>query len=373
MKKLAILGASYLQWPLYEKAKQKSIVTLGLSSESSFSLADQYFSVSIREKEKILSICREENINGIISIASDIVVPTMTYISNNLGLVGNSINSSELSTNKLKMRNTLRGEEIAIPSFQQVSSVKEVISFRNSAGKNVIIKPVDRSGSLGVFKIDLSADEKIVEEKFNEALSYSFVKEVLVENFVSGREVSVEAISFKGKHYILAFTDKVTSGSPHFVELEHHQPAKLRSDERKDLSDLVFRSLNCLRMENGASHSEFIITEHNKIFVTEIATRMGGDFIGSDLVELSTGYDYLGATIDIALGDFTRPLFQKKEYSGIYFCHNSNPKVEGLIRSGQQRNGIVKKEMVKGAREILESSRDRCGYFIYRGKEKLTI
>ena len=117
----------------------------------------------------------------------------------------------------------------------------------------------------------------------------------------------MEFISYQGKHYPLQITDKVTTGAPHFVELEHHQPADLTLEQYSEIYRLTTKALDALGVTNGASHSEYRITEKGKIYVMEIGARMGGDFIGSHLVQLSTGYDFLRGVIEVALGEFTPP------------------------------------------------------------------
>ena len=73
------------------------------------------------------------------------------------------------------------------------------------------------------------------------ALQCSFKHEAIVEEFIEGWEISVEFISYQGKHYPLQITDKVTTGAPHFVELEHHQPAELSDNQYKEIYALTVR------------------------------------------------------------------------------------------------------------------------------------
>ncbi|MBR1381923.1 MAG: ATP-grasp domain-containing protein, partial [Paludibacteraceae bacterium] len=75
-------------------------------------------------------------------------------------------------------------------------------------------------------------------------------------------------------------TDKITTEEPHFVELEHHQPADLTSAQYDEIYAITQRALTALGITNGASHSEYRITKDGKIYVMEIGARMGGDFIG---------------------------------------------------------------------------------------------
>ena len=68
----------------------------------------------------------------------------------------------------------------------------------------------------------------------------------------------------------------------------------------KKIEQVILKSLDILEVSNGASHSEIKILGSN-IKIVEIGARMGGDFIGSDLVKISTGIDYLELVINIAL------------------------------------------------------------------------
>lgn len=103
------------------------------------------------------------------------------------------------------------------------------------------------------------------------------------------------------------------------MELEHHQPSSLSALVKEQMKEIVLKALDALHIVNGASHSELKITENNEIKVIEIGARMGGDFIGSDLVQLSTGYDFVRGVIEVALGEFTEPKFTQHKYSGVYF------------------------------------------------------
>ena len=74
---------------------------------------------------------------------------------------------------------------------------------------------------------------------------------------------------------------------------------------------MIFAALDALQVKNGAGHSEFRIDEKGDIHIIEIGSRMGGDCIGSHLVPLSTGQDFVGMVVDIALGN--APKFARKQ------------------------------------------------------------
>ncbi|MDG1657575.1 MAG: ATP-grasp domain-containing protein, partial [Crocinitomicaceae bacterium] len=224
-KKIAIIGASYLQLPVVEKANELGIVTHCFAYLEGAVCKDhcsKFHPISILEKDEILEICRTLKIDGVLSIASDLAVVTVNYIAHHMGLIGNDLNSSESTTNKYKMKQVLVENDLPTAKFEIIRS-EEDLERVSIFEYPLIVKPVDRSGSLGVSKINSSEELSLA---FNQALKVSLCKEVIVEEFISGKEISVESISQNGSHRILAFTDKVTNGAPNFVELEHHQPAQ---------------------------------------------------------------------------------------------------------------------------------------------------
>lgn len=86
----------------------------------------------------------------------------------------------------------------------------------------VIVKPTDRSGSRAITKVNNSRELKAA---ITAAVSQSFEKKAIVEGYLSGDEYSMETISFSGQHHCLAITKKYTTGTPHFIETGHLQPA----------------------------------------------------------------------------------------------------------------------------------------------------
>lgn len=117
----------------------------------------------------------------------------------------------------------------------------------------VIIKPTDRSGSRG---ISLVKSNKELDAAIILALEESFSKEILIEEFIDGREFSVESISYKGNHEILQVTEKFTTGAPDFIEKGHICPARISCEEKALIVNTVFELLSCLNVENGACHTE---------------------------------------------------------------------------------------------------------------------
>ena len=373
--KLAIIGASYLQRPLVVKAKEMGLYTICFAwAEGAVckELVDEFYPISIVDKEEILKICQEKQIDGICTIASDVAAPTVAYVAEMMGIVGNSHQASITANNKYAMRQAFMNAGVPCPKFVCVedSSTATIDQIKQLMKLPLIVKPADRSGSLGVTKVENIDTLKVA---IDNALARSFKKQVMVEEFVGGREISVEFISYQGKNYPLQITDKVTTGAPHFVELEHHQPSTLSVEMYAKIYAITENALNALGITNGASHSEYKITEDGEIYVIEIGGRMGGDFIGSDLVRLSTGYDFVKGVIDVALGEFVEPLITEANYSGVYFLCKETEYLLPYFANANDIEGVVMYEQTDAELRNITCSADRSGYMIYQSSKKLVL
>jgi len=368
LKKLAIIGASYLQLPLVIKAKELGIETHCFAwPEGSVckEIADFFYPISILEKDEILKKCIEIKIDGITTIATDMAVPTICYVAEKMKLISNSFISSLASTNKSKMRMAFKKGNCIGPKFIEA---KDNNVYIEEFKFPLIVKPVDRSGSRGVTNVML---ENELPEAINYAITESFVKKAIIEEYIEGDEVSVETISWKGEHYILAITDKITTGAPHFVELAHHQPSAFPKEIQDKIKTETIKCLNALDINFGAGHSEFKITPTGEVYVIEVGARMGGDFIGSHLVELSTGYDFLEGVITIALGEFESPILKNNNFSGVYFLCDETKQI--LPYFSQENNYDVQKEIQSTLLKNSTNSNDRSGYLIYQSNKKIQL
>lgn len=371
MAKLAIIGASYLQLPVYLKAAELGLETIGFAWPEGAVAKDfcsKFYPISTIEKENILQVCANELIDGIMTIATDVAVPTVNYVAAKLGLTANSIYSSTITTNKFLMRQILFENNINCPAFFKINDITDLEQLSPNLTYPIIVKPVDRSGSKGVSKVE---NENQLLSATITALNESLSSTAIVESFVAGVEVSVETISYNGKHHILAITDKITSGSPHFVELEHHQPSTLPPPIQDKIKEETIKALNALDIEFGASHSEFIIADE-EIYITEVGARMGGDFIGSDLVYLSTGYDFLKGVIQVALNQFEIPQTHCHHNSGVLFYSALTPNINKIFDNQKYSNAIVRSELNSSEFKPLTQSSDRNGYILYQANKRIS-
>lgn len=371
-KTLMILGASILQVPAIEKAKEMglNVIVLDLNPNAiGFSHKGIVKEViSTTDIPSAIEIAKKYKIDGVMTLASDMPVKTVAAVAKELNLVGVSLDTANKTTDKSKMRKALDKANVPIPSYFRVSNIDELREAIKQMPSDFIIKPVDSSGSRGVIKVD---NRKDVVNAYEYSKKQSRDGVVIVEEYMSGPEISVETIAFNGVIHVIQITDKITTGAPHYVELGHTQPTRLECiDEIKTVAIEANKALGIL---NGPSHTEIIVTEEGPKIV-EVGARLGGDCITTHLVPLSTGVNMVEACINIALGKIPDVTATLNCGSAIRYFHQPIGKVSNIIGldNAKQIPGVQQVNIVHGigeeVGEIIDSN-SRMGFVIAQGKD----
>lgn len=362
MKKLIIIGANEFQKRLINKAAEMQIQTHVFAWEKGAvgkESADYFYPISITEKDEILKKVKEIQPDGICSIASDLAMPTISYIAQEMGLVSNTIHCTNITTDKYLMRSVLTKKGLPCPRYYMAKSCFDVDAYELRFP--LITKPVDRSGSRGIYKVNGMNE---LQEAIEKSREMSFAGMVLVEEYVDGREFSVEFISQNKKHYFLQITEKFTTGEPNFIEKGHLSPARLSQDMCDIIKNTVSKALDVLEVDNGASHAEVKINAQGEIKIIEIAARMGGDYIGSDMVVNSTGYDFLKNVINISLGksiDAIAEYKKRNSFVGFIFNQNDIQKLQSVLSLYPK---LCIEMKINENFEVVTDSSTRNGYYI---------
>lgn len=353
--KLAIIGASTGQLPLCLKAKEMGLKTICFAWEQGAickDYVDKFYPISVLEKDEILEMCKLEKVNGVVSNASDLLAEITAYLAENLSLNGNPFQILLNIRNKKFVRE--ESNTIKYLNPVRIYQLNETIEYP------CIVKPIQGAAKKGVsFVLDESGLEEAV--KYTSECDDN----ILIEQYIEGKEISVEVISYKKKHYILQITDKDNTGAPHFVELGHHQPSQIDDDIKGKIKFVIPELLDKLGYENGASHIEFKIDKSGNLYLIEVNPRGGGDEISACLVQLSTGYDYIKGIIEVALDSFSVPNITQYECSGIYYlCEQSKELFKNILDNNP--TWIIEKWIQTLNLTEATGNYDRNGYLIYK-------
>lgn len=373
MKKLLVLAAGLLQVPIIKKAKEMGhyvIAADGCETAPGLMLADKAIVANITSEEEMLAVAKAENIDGVIHPCSEVAMNVMGRINDELGLSGINKNTAIRATNKHYMRNAFEAYGAPSPWSSCFSNVEDAwMLYSESKAAAMILKPSRNSGSRGIAKISKGQTKEVFTELFVRAMSESRDRTVMLEQFISGPEFSVEIIVWNKVPYILAVTDKKTTEAPYFVELGHSQPSCFPVSDIETIKEAAYKGVLALGLDNCAAHAE-IKLQNGEAYIMEIGARLGGDFISTELTHLSTGIDMVAAAIDVALGH-EPDLTPHKEKYGVcirYFC----PK-PGILRSISNEymlktdKSVYNYEIYHRVGDIIHevrSSQDRSGHVI---------
>lgn len=304
-KKLLVLAAGLLQLPVINKAKELGFYVIaadGNPNAVGLTEADKGIIANITSEEEMLQIAINEGIDGVIHPCSEVAMNVMGRINDELHLHGISKEVAINATNKHQMRRAFEEYGAPSPKSHITSSAKNAWDILNNMKvQDAILKPSRNSGSRGIAKVSKDVEYEVFERLYQRAYEESRDKSVLIEEFIDGPEFSVEIIVWDGKAQVLAVTDKLTTGAPYFVELGHNQPSVYPDYIVEMLKSAALKGVSALGINNCAAHAELKI-QNNHAYLMEIGARLGGDFISTELVHLSTGIDMVAAAINVALG-----------------------------------------------------------------------
>lgn len=374
MKKIMILGAGILQLPAINTAKQMGLYTIAVDMNKNavgFSYADKCLPISTINIPKVVEAAKEHKVNGVMTLASDMPVRTVAAVAKALDITGVSEETALVATNKAMMRRRFQALGLPIPMFFYVRNYDDYLLAVKQFNNSFVIKPEDNSGSRGVYFVRDAQNKENLDHAYCYSKAQSRGGGIVVEEYMRGSEVSVEALSADKEAHIIAVTEKKTTGAPEFVEIGHTQPARLSDETIAQIIETAKAAISAVGIEYGPSHVELIITDDGPKIV-EIGARLGGDNIATHLVPLSTGVDMVRCSIEIAMGE--KPSFDKKRCRGASIRYFEVPNgriinIDGL-REAENVPGVVQirldKKVGNTVGEIL-SSADRVGYVIAQG------
>ena len=241
-------------------------------------------------------------IDGVICVAADAPM-TAALVAQRLGLPGISMESARLASDKLAMKECFTAHGVAVPWFAAVAdaaALKRIIAER---GSDLVIKPVDSRGSRGVQRLSQVED---LEAAFARARQWSPTGRVMVEAYLRGPQVSTESLVTNGVCLTPGFSDRnyelLERFAPFFIENGGDLPSQLPATIQDKIRTLVANAAAALGVRDGTVKGDVVVHE-GEAHIIELAARLSGGFFCTQEIPLSSGVDFVGLAIRIALGE----------------------------------------------------------------------
>lgn len=299
--KIMVIAGGDWQIELIKKAKNMGhyVICSNLYEDSpAFPYADACEVANVLDKEKNLEIAKKYMPDAVISDQSDIAVPTVAYLNEQLGLRGIGTKLADLFTDKSLQREFAKEHGLNIPEYKVCENPEDAYPLLEKYGK-IIIKPIDSQSSRGVYTIETK--EKLI-EKYMDSVKWSNRRKMfLAEEYIDGDEFTIDGLVVNGHHYPLCISVK---------EMYPQNPNISRTQSYSYLSDKhdydLLRATNKALIEAtglpmGLTHSEY--RSHNgKYYLVEAGARGGGSNLSGKIVPFISGIDNYEYLINEALG-----------------------------------------------------------------------
>lgn len=329
------------------------------------SKVDFFHEINIFDKDGIVAICKEIDVDGVVA-TTELSVPVTAYVAEKLGLLGNAVEVAEAITDKYRNRECIKYlNNLFSPLYVKARCVEDIEN--SDVPYPMILKPVCLGGKRGITVV-YNRSELLSAFEYATKSFRTGNPLVIAEQFLDGgMECSVESISFKGKHTIVQITQKDSSGAPHCVELGHHQPAPLSEDIWVKVIKSVSAGLTAIGVVNGPCHTEIKIID-DKVYLIEFNARPGGDHIWCPLVELSTGFDIIAAVAQAATGELKSidVTSFKHRFSGLYYVVEQTARLKPIFDICEKETWCWEKNFISDDMvELTHNDMEHTNYIIY--------
>ena len=384
MDRILMIGAGIGQLFLSYKIKARGYYLIVITQPGPYpviDIADKVIYEDVFNKEKVLEIAKNEHVTAVISDQNDMMMPTVSYIAENLNIPGNTVRQTLSYCNKNIFRDNCDKLSIPVPRHIKVTVPEQAEGF-NDVAFPWVVKPADAQSSVGVSKVN---DIEEYNSAIRIALSKSKSHEAILEEFFDGQEVVAEGFIYKGKYYNIGFADrKYFSLNQMFIPAQTIFPSNLPSHILDQITQCESRMAEYIKPEFAIVHSEYLVNvKSDKYKIVESALRGGGVYISSHLIPLYSGVDINEILIDCMVGKRIDPerIFAKIEkkasaYICFYLPHGKIIKLPDFEK-------ISKLEFVKmvtplslsvgDSSPILTHKGQRLGPIIVSGKDRKDI
>lgn len=337
-KKIMLLGGIYYLKPAIEAAHKLGLYVItadNLPNNVAHQWSDEFVNVSIIDKEAVLKVAREKEIDGILSYAVDPGVVTAAYVAEQMGLpnVG-PYKSVKILQNKALFRQFLADNGFNTPKAQGFSTKEEAMScnwVRNLLSPTIanhrqpsplIIKPTDSAGSKGVSRVDnMDAVEEAVEEAFRCSIS----KHIIIEEFIEleGYQSGSDSFSIDGQMVFTSFDDQRFDkhATNPYAPSAHTWPSTMPEWAQEELKNEIQRLVTLLGMRTSLYNIEARVGKNGKTYIMELSPRAGGNRL-AEVLTMAMGIDWPMACVKAAIGEDVTSYFQSLAISHSPFAQS---------------------------------------------------
>lgn len=264
-KKLLILAGGPNLISLVERAKELGVYTIvtdyyDFIDSPAKTIADEYWDISWSDLDTLEKKCREVGVDGITTGYSENTVENCIRLCQRLNLPCYcNMKQLDVTRNKDIFKEECRKN--GVPVVKEYKNLDEVNSFP------VIIKPVDRAGSIGV---GIAKNREELKKVYDYAMEMSYCKKVVIEDFImNGSKFDVVYGIHEGEVMLLSDCDTINAknnGTERVVQSGWIFPSKYHNQFLSKYDSVIRKMIKNLDIKNGfIFYSGFAIEEKNDV------------------------------------------------------------------------------------------------------------
>lgn len=369
--KAIVLCGGIPQAELIRNLKSRGIETILLDMNEQVvarKYADKFYPISVLDEEAVKQVTIDEKADMVLTACADQVLLVAAKVSEDLGLPTYIDYKTGVEvSNKSDMKRIFKANDIPTSAYSVMAELDE--SKICNMKYPLIVKPVDSYSSRGVRKVFNISE---LQDAFKTAVEISRTKTAIVEEFVEGIELTVDAYIENGTSNVLCISrlDKI-SGADRFVINRCSFPAQISENVKEQVAETCQKIANAFNLKDSPLLVQLIVS-NEQISVLEFCARTGG---GDKfrLIKMATGFDVVDAVVELTLGNkpHVNELPKNVEYITDEFIYGE-PSVMDHLEGFEElkEKGIITEyyQLRQKGTPITEphSSGDRVAYFTIR-------
>lgn len=306
-KKLMLLGGLRYLLPVIKAAHKNGyyVITVDYIPDNiAHKYSDEYHNISILDKDAVLNLARELEIDGIMSFAVDPGVVTASYVAEKMHLpFQGSYESVSILQDKAKFRQFLTDNGFNVPVAKGYDNKEDALRDTERFNWPIIVKPVDSAGSKGVSKVER------IEELANAidyALSESHNGNFIIEDFLEkeGNSSDTEGFSIDGKLVFCSFDDQRfdTNADNPYTPAAYSWPSSMPQKAQEELYGELQRLVSLLDLKTGIYNIETRLCTNGRPYIMEMSPRGGGNRL-AEMLEHAANVKLIDNSVRAAVGD----------------------------------------------------------------------
>lgn len=366
-KRILIIGASFYQKYIYEKAKENDFFILGVDKNPNspmFQLCDDYKSIDIFDVNGVLAYANKMKVDAVATINIDQGMNAVSAVQRKLNLPALSEDVVLFSTSKDLMREVWKMNNVNIPDYwifheKNFSDIEKLIK---QIDKKLIIKPVDNAAKRGISVI--SKKDSYLREKIENAFVHSKNNTIIIEEFIEGDLYFAPTYIFKDGNSSIGLIKQ--EYNENLVQIKYTAPVEIDDNIKQQIISEAHKAASCFGF--GPFHTEIIFSEERGAVLVETSPRVSYATVA--LTRLINNFDPVAAIINDACDLNLNTAFLQNNAKTAILEHvipNKGSRFIGLNQNEFEHKGIYEVTPVVEKGHItneFKTNADRVLYFV---------